>query len=64
MSLSLVFSQPDVYITTHQHDSSQPQQSHDSPQVGLMGFGLMMEEMEDVVLPFMVAVWRSCVCGC
>ena len=41
-------------MTVHQQDSSQPQQSHDSPQVGLIGFGLMMEVIEEVVLPFMV----------
>lgn len=41
-------------MTVHQQDSSQPQQSQDSPQVGLMGLGLMMEVMEEVVLPFML----------
>ncbi|OCK78437.1 hypothetical protein K432DRAFT_383869 [Lepidopterella palustris CBS 459.81] len=41
-------------MTTHQQDSSQPQQSQDSPH--LMGLGLMMEVMLEVVLPGMVAV--------
>jgi hypothetical protein len=36
-------------MTTHQQDSSQPQQSHDSPH--RTGLGLMMETMEEVVLP-------------
>jgi hypothetical protein len=38
-------------MTTHQQDSSQPQQSQDSPQEVEMGLGLMMEAMEEVVLP-------------
>ena len=46
-------------MTTHQQDSSQPQQSHDSPQEVEMGLGLMMEVMEEVVLPGMVKM----VCG-
>lgn len=41
-------------MTTHQQDSSQPQQSHDSPHAGLIGFGLMIDVIEEVVLPFMV----------
>ena len=43
-------------MTTHQQASSQPQQSHSSPQVGDSGLGLMMEVMEEVVLPGMVNV--------
>lgn len=35
------------YMTTHQQDSSQPQQSQDSPH--LTGLGLMMEVMDEVV---------------
>ena len=35
-------------MTVHQQDSSQPQQSQDSPQP--MGLGLMMVEMEEAVL--------------
>jgi hypothetical protein len=46
-----------VYMTVHQHDSSQPQQSQDSPQP--RGLGLMMVEMEEAVLAGMVVV----VCG-
>jgi len=41
-------------MTTHQQDSSQPQQSHDSPQE--TGLGLMMDTMEEVVLPGMMKV--------
>ena len=43
-----------LYMTTHQHDSSQPQQSHDSPH--LTGLGLMMEEMEEAALAGMLKV--------
>lgn len=46
------------YMTTHQHDSSQPQQSHSSPQERT-GEGLMIEETEEAVLPGMVTV-ESC----
>jgi hypothetical protein len=35
-----------VYMTTHQQDSSHPQQSQLSPQERT-GLGLMMEEMEE-----------------
>jgi hypothetical protein len=38
-------------MTTHQQDSSQPQQSHSSPQEVEMGLGLTMEVMEEVVEP-------------
>lgn len=37
------------YITVHQHDSSQPQQSQDSPQERT-GEGLTMEETEEAML--------------
>jgi hypothetical protein len=40
----------DIYITTHQHDSSQPQQSHSSPHEVLIGEGLRIEVKEAVVL--------------
>ena len=36
------------YMTTHQQDSSQPQQSQASPH--LMGLGLTMEVMEEAAL--------------
>jgi hypothetical protein len=39
-------------MTTHQQDSSQPQQSHSSPQEVLMG--LMIDVIEEVVLPGIV----------
>jgi hypothetical protein len=42
-------------MTTHQQDSSQPQQSHDSPHERT-GEGLMMEETEETMLPGMVMV--------
>ena len=47
------------YMTVHQQDSSQPQQSHDSPHFGA-GEGLMMVEMEEATLAgiLMVVVWR------
>ncbi|KAF2715551.1 hypothetical protein K504DRAFT_529707 [Pleomassaria siparia CBS 279.74] len=41
-----------IYMTTHQQDSSQPQQSQDSPQ--LTGFGLTMEVTEEIVEPGMM----------
>ena len=41
-----------VYITTHQHDSSQPQQSHSSPQD--KGLGLTMEVTEEMAEPGML----------
>lgn len=37
-----------VYMTVHQQDSSQPQQSHDSPHLGAVG--LTMVEMEEATL--------------
>ena len=40
-------------MTVHQQDSSQPQQSQDSPQ--LTGLGLIMVEIEDEVLAGIVA---------
>jgi hypothetical protein len=42
-------------MTTHQQDSSQPQQSHDSPQEST-GWGLMMEETEETMLPGILKV--------
>jgi hypothetical protein len=42
-------------MTTHQQDSSQPQQSHDSPHLGA-GVGLMMEVMEEAAEPGIVMV--------
>lgn len=39
-------------MTTHQQDSSQPQQSHDSPQD--TGLGLIMVETEEATLAGMV----------
>ncbi|KAJ4986148.1 hypothetical protein SVAN01_08412 [Stagonosporopsis vannaccii] len=39
-------------MTVHQQDSSQPQQSQDSPQ--LTGFGLMMVEIDEAVLDGML----------
>jgi hypothetical protein len=54
---------PLLYMTTHQQDSSQPQQSHDSPHERT-GEGLMMEETEEATLPGMVIVFdrgrRAC----
>ena len=47
---------PPVYMTTHQHDSSQPQQSHDSPHFGA-GEGLMMVETEEATLAGIVMVF-------
>jgi hypothetical protein len=43
-------------MTTHQQDSSQPQQSHDSPQEVEMGLGLTIDAIEEVVLPGIVMV--------
>jgi len=40
-------------MTTHQQDSSQPQQSQLSPQERT-GWGLTMEETEEVMLPGML----------
>jgi hypothetical protein len=40
-------------MTTHQQDSSHPQQSHDSPQA--TGLGLMMVVMEEAALAGIVA---------
>jgi hypothetical protein len=51
VSLSLVF-----YMTVHQQDSSQPQQSHDSPQERT-GAGLTMEETEEAMLAGMLKLW-------
>lgn len=48
---------PCLYITTHQHDSSHPQQSQDSPHE--TGLGLTMEEMEEAALAGMTAVCAS-----
>jgi hypothetical protein len=48
-SLDVVVDCSPVYMTTHQQDSSQPQQSHDSPHLGA-GVGLMMEETEEAML--------------
>lgn len=51
-------------MTTHQQDSSQPQQSHDSPQEVEMGLGLMMDVMEEVVLPgILIVVVERSACG-
>lgn len=50
-----------LYMTTHQHDSSQPQQSHDSPHERT-GEGLMIEETEEATLPGMVKA-EECSCG-
>ncbi|KAH7076315.1 hypothetical protein FB567DRAFT_157917 [Paraphoma chrysanthemicola] len=50
-----------LYMTMHQHDSSQPQQSHDSPHERT-GEGLMIEETEEATLPGMVMV-EECSCG-
>jgi hypothetical protein len=47
---SLIVSVWALYITVHQQDSSQPQQSQDSPQERT-GWGLMMEETEEAMLP-------------
>ena len=41
--ISIVIQPDRVYMTTHQQDSSQPQQSQDSPQE--TGLGLTMEVM-------------------
>lgn len=38
-------------MTTHQQDSSQPQQSHSSPQPMVVGLGLMMDLIDEVVEP-------------
>jgi hypothetical protein len=43
-------------MTVHQQDSSQPQQSHDSPHFGA-GEGLMMVETVEAMLEGIVAVW-------
>jgi hypothetical protein len=45
-------------MTTHQHDSSQPQQSQLSPHEVLIGAGLTIEVME-VTLPGMVMDWAG-----
>ena len=42
-----------LYMTTHQQDSSHPQQSHDSPH--LTGLGLTMVVMEEAALAGIVA---------
>jgi hypothetical protein len=47
-----------VYMTTHQQDSSQPQQSHASPQVRT-GAGLMMVETVEAMLAGMLKMcWK------
>jgi hypothetical protein len=43
-----------AHMTTHQQDSSQPQQSHDSPQE--TGLGLMMVEIEEATLAGILTV--------
>jgi hypothetical protein len=45
-------------MTTHQQDSSQPQQSHDSPHLGA-GEGLMMVETVEAMLEGMFVVLCS-----
>ena len=52
MSLTLC---PTDHITVHQHDSSQPQQSQDSPQPKGLGFTIV--GMVDAVLAGMMAGW-------
>jgi hypothetical protein len=47
-------------MTTHQQDSSQPQQSQLSPQERA-GLGLMMEEMEEATLAGMLRIVLSVV---
>ena len=47
---------PPVYMTVHQQDSSQPQQSHDSPHFGA-GEGLMIVETEEATLAGIVMVF-------
>jgi hypothetical protein len=47
-------------MTTHQQDSSQPQQSQLSPQERA-GLGLMMEEMEEAALAGMLRIVLSVV---
>lgn len=42
---------PRSYMTTHQQDSSQPQQPHSSPQPMVVGLGLMMDLMLEAALP-------------
>jgi hypothetical protein len=42
-----------LYMTVHQQDSSQPQQSHDSPQERT-GAGLTMEETVEAMLAGML----------
>jgi hypothetical protein len=49
-------------MTTHQHDSSHPQQSHDSPQA--TGLGLMMVVMEEAALAGIVAAVLQMSGGC
>lgn len=45
-----------LYMTTHQQDSSQPQQSQDSPQE--TGLGLMMVETEEATLAGMMIAFE------
>lgn len=50
-------------MTVHQQDSSQPQQSHDSPHLGA-GVGLTMVETEEATLAGIVKVLvRGKACG-
>lgn len=50
-------------MTTHQQDSSQPQQSHSSPQPMVVGLGLMMDLMLEVVLPGILEGFGRLGCG-
>jgi hypothetical protein len=38
-----------IYMTTQEQDSPMPQHSQDSPQGWLIGLGLMMETLEEVL---------------
>jgi hypothetical protein len=58
VSVSVWCSRKLVYMTTHQQDSSQPQQSHDSPHLGA-GEGLMMVETVEAMLEGMFVVLCS-----
>jgi hypothetical protein len=49
-------------MTVHQQDSSQPQQSHSSPQEVLIGLGLTMEVMLETVEPGMLIAGKREIC--
>jgi hypothetical protein len=47
-----------IYMTTQEQDSPMPQHSQDSPQGALIGLGLMISRLEEV-LPGILLYWRD-----